>query len=149
MRLEITKKTDLAARALVLLAAHGVSGESLKGPQLADELGTSTTYLPQVMKPLVSRGWVVSNPGPTGGYRPTGHAESVSMLELIEAVEGTVDTSRCVLRSAPCPAVDACGLHNAWSRARTALIDELRRTPVVDGAVPVRAGHRNQKGDNQ
>ena len=71
------------------------------------------------------------------------------MFDLIEAVEGPFEDGRCVLREAPCPAIEQCGLHNAWSRARRALIDELRQTRVVDGALPVPAGHQHQKGDNQ
>jgi Rrf2 family protein len=148
MRLELTRKTDLAARALLFLTVNA-DDEPLKGGLLAEWLDTTLHYLPQVMKPLVDRGWVISVTGPTGGYRATSSGAEAVMFDLIEAVEGPFDDGRCVLRDAPCPAVEECGLHTAWTRARRALIDELRVTRVVDGATPVRAGHPHQKGDNQ
>ena len=147
MRLELTKKTDLAARALTFLVLHS-SDDPLKGTLLADALDTSTHYLPHIMKPLTDLGWVESVTGPSGGYVATPAAWDAGMLDLIEAVEGPVEAGRCVLRGAPCPASEPCGLHNAWTRARNALVDELRRTRVVDGALPVPAGHHHQKGDN-
>ena len=132
MRLELTKRTDLAMRAMTALAAEG--GGTVKGSVLAEALDTSTHYLPQVMKPLVSEGWVASEPGPTGGYRTTAGAAEVSVFDLIEAVEGPFEDNRCVLRGAPCPAKEECALHKAWSRARSALVDELQRTQVVEFA---------------
>lgn len=127
MRLEITKKTDLALRALGVLDGEG----RLKGSALADRIGTTSTYIAQVMTPLVQAGWVDSEPGPTGGYRLTSQLGDISFLELIEAVEGPTDSGRCVLRTGPCPGEDVCAVHEAWMRARTALLDELDRTSLA------------------
>lgn len=123
----------------MILAVHD-GGNSLKGALLAERLGTTTHYLPQVMKPLVSSGWVKSEPGPTGGYRAIAGAAEVSMLELIEAVEGPLIDGRCVLKNKPCPVDEQCALHEAWAGARDALIDVLRRTQAVDGPSPVQPG---------
>jgi Rrf2 family protein len=148
MRLELTKKTEMAARALMFLVIHS-SDRPLKGPLLAEWLETSVHNLPHVMKPLVDLGWVTSETGPTGGYVASEAGATGTMFDLIERVEGPFEDGRCVLREAPCPAVEQCGLHSAWSRARSALIDELRQTRVVDGAAPVPSGQQHQKGDNQ
>ena len=66
MRLEITRRAELAVRALALL---GRSSERVKASVLADGLGTTVSFVPQVLGPLVRAGWVRSDPGPTGGYR--------------------------------------------------------------------------------
>lgn len=135
MRLELSNKTDLAKRAITFLVLHA-DGRPLKGALLAEWLGTSLHYLPQVMKPLVEAGWIESEPGPNGGYRTTEQAGFASMRELIEAIEGPIEDGRCVLRGAPCSATETCGVHDAWSRARAALIAELQSTPIVYGAAP-------------
>lgn len=128
MRLELTRKTDLALRALRVLAA---SGSLRKGVPLADTLGTTAAFLSQVIAPLSRAGWVRSVPGPRGGYEATEHASDVSVLELIEAVEGPVENGRCVLRPQPCSAELPCALHDAWIPARDALVDRLAATPVL------------------
>lgn len=128
MRLEVTRKADLALRALRVLVA---SGSLRKGVELADTLGTTAAFLSQVVAPLARAGWVRSVPGPRGGYEATERSADVSVLELIEAVEGPVETGRCVLRPQPCPADLPCALHDAWMPARDALVERLAATPVL------------------
>ena len=115
MKLEITRKTELATRALVMLRDAGVK---LKAATVAEGIGTTPGFLSQVMAPLVSHGWVRSEPGPTGGYVLIGEMTQVSVLDLIEAVEGTVDYTHCVLIDRPCSESGKCALHIPWSRAR-------------------------------
>src|SRR5689334_10773782 len=99
MRLEVTRRSDLAIRAL--LALRGRAGRT-KASRLADEVGTTKGFLTQVMNPLVQQGWVRSDPGPTGGYAADFEPADVSVLAVIEAVEGPVDTGRCVLEDRSC-----------------------------------------------
>lgn len=131
MRLELTRRTDLALRALqVLVRRDGL----VKGDALAGALDTTAGFLVQVLAPLVREGWVQSVPGPRGGYRATAVAPDASVLQLIEAVEGPVRTDRCVLREQPCPQEVPCALHEAWIPARDALLARLAATPVLDPA---------------
>jgi Rrf2 family iron-sulfur cluster assembly transcriptional regulator len=122
MRLELAKRTDLALRAMQKLCFYY---ERVAGTALADELDTTHQYLPQIMAPLVRRQWVTSFPGPGGGYHLEIGLDSISVLELIEVMEGATETDTCVLRGGTCDATDPCALHTAWSRARDALLLEL------------------------
>lgn len=127
MRLEVTRRSDLAIRAL--LALHGRTDRA-KAATLADEVGTTKGFLTQVMNPLVQRGWVRSDPGPTGGYAPTYDPDEVSVLAVIEAIEGPIDTGRCVLEDRACAAAGTCALHRPWSQARSHLLDDLGAQPL-------------------
>ncbi|MGB0114561.1 MAG: Rrf2 family transcriptional regulator [Ilumatobacteraceae bacterium] len=122
MRLEITQRADLAVRALIEL--HGTI-ERLKSADLAELLGTTAGFVPQVMGPLVHAGWVRSVPGPTGGYQPVGDIGALSVLEVVEAVEGPTDTGRCVVAERACDADRPCALHIAWGSARRELRSSL------------------------
>lgn len=117
----------MAVRALALL---GRSSERMKAPALADGLGTTVSFVPQVLGPLVRAGWVQSDPGPTGGYRGLVPLSEVSVLQVIEAVDGATDVGRCVVADRPCLAVDPCVLHLAWAQARTELLGVLQSTPM-------------------
>ena len=128
MKLELLPRTDLAVRAIRLLS----DGERRNAGVIAAATGSTPTYIPHVMSPLVDSGWVESARGPNGGYRINGSARSMSMLQLIEAVEGPTPTSQCVLRGTPCPAVELCALHEAWGQARQALQHELDAIRVIE-----------------
>lgn len=130
MRLELTKKTDLAFQALVLIAAQ--DGKRVNGAALASELEVSGQYLPHVMAPLTRSGWVASVSGPHGGYELFSNLEDVSLLDLIEAVEGTVDDSRCLHLGPVHNSGVRCALHEPWMRAKHAMISELSSTKLSD-----------------
>jgi Rrf2 family protein len=129
MRLELTSRTDLALRAIRLLARDG--GRA-KRATLAQQLETSPDFLARILGPLVHRGWLVSGTGPAGGYELADPVRSVSVLQLIAAVEGVPDEDRCVLRAGPCDSANRCALHDAWTRARKALTAELDGSFVID-----------------
>jgi len=130
--LEVTRKSDLAVRALRALDQLE-PGRRIKGTDLAAEVGSTTGFVAQVMTPLVRAGWVASEPGPTGGYSlRVEQLSAVSVLDVIEAVEGPTDSGRCVLADRPCSESGPCALHVAWQRARAELLRELGDTPVDD-----------------
>ena len=133
MRLEITRKTDLAIRAVIVL---GQRAQKTKAPILADAIHTTSGFLSQVMTPLVARGWVRSDPGPTGGYTLMVDMQTVSVLDVIEAVEGKMDETRCVLFARACSAIDPCAIHGPWGRARAEMISELRSTTLDQLQLP-------------
>ncbi|MBN2113945.1 MAG: Rrf2 family transcriptional regulator [Acidimicrobiia bacterium] len=128
MRLELTRKTDLALRALRALAA---SPGRLAGPVLAEAVGTTVPFIAQVMSPMVRAGLVTSRPGPNGGYTLASGAEEASVLQVIEAVEGPIDPHRCVLAGGPC-GEDVCAVHDAWQVARAALEAALASARALD-----------------
>jgi Rrf2 family protein len=127
MRLEITRRAHLAVRALALLTA---SDRRWKAPELADALDTTTGFATQAVGPLVKAGWAHSIPGPLGGYAATPGAVHVSVLDVIETVDGATDVGRCVVADRACDATEPCVLHLAWGRARDELTRNLGALPV-------------------
>lgn len=127
MRLEITRRSDLATRALIEL---GEREQRTKAGALAEAIGTTPGFLSQAMTPLAAKGWVQSVPGPTGGYVLAVDLEDVSVLDVIEAVEGPTDAGRCVLEDRPCGTAGPCALHQPWQRARSQLVKELSKSPL-------------------
>jgi Rrf2 family protein len=128
MRLEITRRTDLATRALLELA---VAGQRTKAAELAERVGTTPGFLSQALTPAVAAGWVRSDPGPTGGYTLVTDLQQVSVLDVIEAVEGPTDVGRCVLEDRTCNNGGPCALHQPWSRARALLTQQLADSPIA------------------
>lgn len=127
MKLDITRKSDLAVRALCAL---GGQKERVKGSDLAELIDTTTGFLPQVLAPLVRRRWIKSTPGPSGGYMLDVDLATISLLDVIEAVEGPLDADVCVLDGGHCTGTNRCVIHDAWSSAREQLYAELATTPI-------------------
>lgn len=122
-----------AAQVDVTRAGRGVAGgrRRLKAAELADTLGTTSGFVAQVVAPLVKAGWVRSVPGPTGGYTLSADAAELSVLDIIEAVDGPTATGDCVVEDRPCRPDDGCPLHEAWSASRAVLLSTLGATSAL------------------
>jgi Rrf2 family protein len=128
MRLELTKRTDLAYRALTTIESD--PDHRLNGATLAGALDITTHYLPHVMSPLTRSGWVTSTSGPRGGYTLVADLDDITLLQLVEAVEGPIDTSGCLHLGPRHNSGHTCALHRPWTKARTALMAELDHVTV-------------------
>lgn len=129
MNISFQRKTDLAIRAL----GHLSTGDApLSREHLAIAVETSRAFLAQVMTPLLQAGWVTSERGPGGGYRLSTPTERISLLAVVEAVEGDTVTGRCALREGPCPGTESCPIHEAWVSARNDLMDRLQRVSIAE-----------------
>jgi Rrf2 family protein len=120
MNLGFTRRTDLALSALRALAE---ANERMTRSGLAGQIGTTPSFLPQVLSPLIDSGWVTSERGPGGGYQLTDAAFDARLLQVIEATGGPATTGRCVLRDGPCPGPEACQLHDVWTEAQRVLVE--------------------------
>ena len=131
MRLEVTRKSDLAVRSLQALA---MTSGRVKGPELAAIVGSTSGFVSQVLTPLVRAGWVRSDPGPSGGYSLTADLDDVSVLAVIETIEGPTDSGRCVLADRPCDEGGTCALHVPWLLARSQLRAQLDAVSVAEAS---------------
>ncbi len=106
----------------------------MKGPELAEVVGSTSGYVSQVLTPLVRAGWVRSDPGRSGGYSLIADLDTISVLAVIETIEGPTDSGRCVLADRACDQGGTCALHVPWLRARAQLLAQLDDTTVAEAA---------------
>lgn len=121
MRLELTKRGDYAVRAMLALArAEGNGPVSVR--RIAEEMVIPVRFLPQVMADLHRAGLVAASAGRSGGYRLARAAAAVTLLDVIEAVEGERRRRSCVLRGGPCGRDGQCAVHGVFFAGQEALL---------------------------
>lgn len=120
MRLELTKRGDYAVRAMLALT-RGAGNGLLSARRISEAMDIPVRFLPQVLADLQRAGLVEAAPGRTGGYRLTRDPASVSLLDVIEAVEGDSRRQSCVLRGGPCGQDGFCDVHGVFFSGQEAL----------------------------
>lgn len=130
MRLELTRRGDYAVRAALVLARDG-TGQATAA-SLAAETAIPASYVPQVMGDLVRAGLVANRRGRHGGYRLARPPADISLLAVVEAVEGDGRRRTCVLRGGPCRREGACDVHEAFFTAQEALFAALAAVSLAD-----------------
>jgi Rrf2 family protein len=135
MRLELTKRADYAIRA-VLALSRADDGERLSVRRIAADERVPQRFLPQVMGDLVRAGLVEGTVGRSGGYRLAKPSGEISMLEVVEAVEGDSRRRVCVLRGGPCALAGVCDVHAVFAAAQDDVIGRLRSTTIAAASGP-------------
>ena len=89
-------------------------------------------FLPQVMADLARAGIVDGVTGTRGGYCLRRDPAAVSLLDVIEIVEGPALREPRVVHQGPCNGEPACALHPVWDRAQAAFADVLAGTSIAE-----------------
>lgn len=131
MRLELTKRGDYAVRAMLALA-RGDGNGLLSARRISDAMAIPVRFLPQVLSDLSRAGLVQAEPGRAGGYRLSRPPASISLLEVIEAVEGDSRRQTCVLRGGPCGLDGTCDVHDVFFAGQEALLGTLGTASLAD-----------------
>lgn len=129
MKLVPTRRTDYGIRALIYLGCPGRL--RAKAGEIGESMDIPTGFLHQVLQELQRARLVTSRPGPTGGYSLARPAESITIREVVEALEGPIQSSECALRGGPCHWNEVCALHWVWSSARNALYEQLEEATLA------------------
>jgi len=108
---QIKARVDYGLMIMLELARRPQQILSLSG--LAKKLHISPVYLIQISQSLTKAGLIKSKEGASGGYLLAKPAHQISLLVIIEALEGDIET-RCLSGGSPCACLSSCRIRGAW-----------------------------------
>ena len=125
--LKLSKMTDYAVVCLGTLARR--PGSSMSATELSKETGLALYTVQKLLKLLVSKSdFIIANRGPLGGYILKRNSSDISVVEIIEALDGPITLTSCVDNSESyCKASDICFLGGKWNK-----INEIIRKSLND-----------------
>jgi Rrf2 family transcriptional regulator, cysteine metabolism repressor len=126
----ISTKAQYGLRALVEIAA--ASGEAMALKHVAEKQDISQHYLEQIAANLRRAGFIRSVRGAFGGYKLSRAPETISALQVVEALEGSLAPVSCIEDPGSCTHVSACGTESLWRRVDGAIRDVLGNTSLAD-----------------
>lgn len=120
-------------------------GQCMSAGRLAEFHGVPGPYLTKHLQALTRAGVLESVPGPHGGYRLAHPPETITVLDVVEAVDGPESAFQCteIRRRGPAGGLPAreypkpCGIHALMDRADAAWREELAATTIADLALHV------------
>ena len=103
----LRRNTDYAVRAMVNLAEHHKNNQ-LSTRTISAEEGISYQLTCKLMQKLHNAKLVESCMGSKGGFRLSREPSEISLLAVIEAIQGRIVLNRCLLGNYKCPKQDRC-----------------------------------------
>lgn len=113
----ISRETDYAARVVLHLSLQE-AGARATAQQIAAERLIPRALVRRVVTRLATAGIIETTRGTEGGIQLARPAADISLLQVVEAMEGPVALNRCAIEPETCPLSSACSVHEAWCRAR-------------------------------
>lgn len=129
-RLRFTEAANLAVHACAMIQAGG-SGSRLNHREIAGALGVSESHLSKVMQKLVHRGILASERGTAGGFTLAADPSRLTLLEIIECIEGRDEKPACLLGRPIC-ARGGCILSDLSLKVSSLVEDRLGGTTLEE-----------------
>ena len=124
--MQITRQADYAVRAVLYLAQIDQETRATT-KQIAKEQNIPASFLAKIIAQLTVAGLLLTTRGVRGGVTLAKDSEDISLLEVVEAIDGPVLMNSCVNDSYNCP-IDDCPIRPVWCDAHAELVERLRST---------------------
>jgi FeS assembly SUF system regulator len=132
--LRITKLTDYATVVLCTLAEQPARVHS--AADLAERARLELPTVSKVLKPLAHAGLVTGFRGASGGYKLARPPQSISLIEIVEAIEGKLGLTECSGEHSLCEHEPHCGTRGHWHRVNEVIAGALRGVSLADMLPP-------------
>ncbi|WP_321472316.1 Rrf2 family transcriptional regulator [uncultured Paludibaculum sp.] len=128
--MQLTRAADYAVRVMVHLASASV-GERVTLTEFASFGDAPEAFLSKVLQSLTRAGLTISHRGVSGGYTIGRPASEITLLDVVEAMEGPLQLNLCIGPAGSCGRSGWCSVHEVWIEAQQALAAVLKSHTIA------------------
>ncbi len=129
--MQITRQADYAVRAVLHLARMG-SNDRAATSTVAREQNIPPSFLAKIISQLSIAGLLHTSRGARGGVTLARDPSDISLLEVVEAIDGPIQLNECVGNEGSCTFDESCPIKPVWCDAQEELVNRLRSTNFAD-----------------
>jgi Rrf2 family protein len=129
--MQITRQADYAVRAVLHLARNGNS-ERAATSMIAKEQKIPPSFLAKIISQLSIAGLLHTSRGARGGVTLAREPKDITLLEVVEAIDGPIQLNECVASDGICTFEENCPIRPVWCEAQDELVQRLKGTNFAD-----------------
>ena len=134
--MQITRQADYAIRAVRYLSRKDSEGftstedknKNVATSTVAKEMSIPPSFLAKIISQLSIAGLLHTSRGAKGGVTLARDPKDISLLDVVEAIDGPILLNECVGNPGECEFTEDCAMHPIWQEAQAALVKRLRDT---------------------
>jgi Rrf2 family protein len=119
--MQITRQADYALRAMLYLARPDTD-RPIATRKIAEEQEIPASFLAKIISQLSIAGLIETSRGANGGVKLKRQPEDISLLEVIEAIDGPITIEECTVDPSSCVFGDQCPIHDVFTEARKEIV---------------------------
>lgn len=121
-----------AIRATVYLSVFSTGSDRIGIKEMAEKLDIPSPFLGKIMQSLARNKILVSTKGPHGGFSLGRKAEEISLMDIVEIIDGTDIFDTCLVRTTKCSDDQPCGIHDSITKVRKDLKSFFLNQTIAD-----------------
>ena len=125
--MQITRQADYAIRAVLYVSKLG-QNERAATSQIAQEQSIPPSFLAKIISQLSIAGLLQTSRGARGGVMLAKSAEEITLLDVVESIDGPINLNECVNDDNGCNFGEGCPLRPIWCDAQSELVNRLKST---------------------
>lgn len=133
MSLIFSRPCEYALQAVLYLALQPPE-QMTTIKDLAKKLDIPSPFLAKILQNLSRQGLLASLKGPSGGFTLAMPAKDITLLRIVEAIDGKDLFEKCALGFPECSVKNPCAVHEAWAGLRENIREMLARKNVAQMA---------------
>jgi FeS assembly SUF system regulator len=137
--LRLSKFADYGTQVMAYMAKDSAVHSA---SEVAAGLGMAVSTVSKILKMLARDGLVESMMGAKGGYRLARHPKDISMVEIINAMDGPISITECSGVSA-CTRESLCSTRGNWQGINRVIQEALERVSLAEMIKPKHQSHGN------
>ena len=122
--MRLTRAGEYAVRVVLYLAGPG-QGRVATRREIAAAMDIPSPFLGKIAQQLSAAGLITISQGPGGGYRLRVPAGEITLLKVVETVEGSIFLNECLIGADVCAKQPGCPVHGVWALACRRLRETL------------------------
>ena len=127
----LSRACEYAIQAVLYLAQH-YDTPYISIKEIANKNDISFHFLGKILQILTQKGLLISYKGPNGGVSLAKDPKDITLLEIIEAVDGLEFlTSKCVIGTPGCDDNKPCALHDRWGPIRKQIYEMFAEKSIA------------------
>lgn len=130
-KMQILSATEGAIRTVLYLALEGAE-RKVPGQEICGTQEITPAFLVKVTGPLVQKGILRATRGVRGGFALARPPERITLLEIVEIMQGPLVFNECLLAPGTCPRDLRCPVHPVWQEIRSTSENILASWSVAD-----------------
>ncbi len=139
--MQLTRGVDYGLQGLLHLARQP-EGKLVMAGEIASAEDMPEYFFSKIFQNLAKTGLVNSFRGSSGGFSLAKSPEEITMLEVVEALEGPISLSKCVNAPETCDKSDTCPFRSYWKEAQEVLVSMLGKHTLANALSEIEAAER-------
>jgi Rrf2 family protein len=131
MGLRLTNAADYAIRAMIHMACLPEDGVAMRS-DIARIHGIPSSFMAKILRSLVKAGLLRSTRGVHGGFALARPTTDISLLDVVEAIEGPLGIVDCTQEPCACELADECPAQPVWANVQSQMASVLRAATLED-----------------